>query len=340
MTALVTLLQAVQNDARADIDAFLAALKQESANKRLDELSAIYHFKTFWDAGAFEGNRVMLAQDLAQLMYDTTSTASLGKLLRRYDLDLLALGTSFHHGNRLIKTYFNLSRHTSQQSFATYQHFLMAGMKGETELARKVCAYLLAMEEQARVSDTLQDQQPRSAIDILREGWLVHDKEIDAIKQEAHAAKVIAINAQHTALSVKKAFLEDNEARMRRRQSYLPGDINARMRGLIHQFANYHCLRCHHEMTLEDGLPHSIEIDEVHPRAHGGNRTWDNIQALCKTCNLLKRDAAAGGEFMGRWDFRTPIFHAACAREKDKYDRHMRKLEHPYPLFPETGDVA
>jgi 5-methylcytosine-specific restriction endonuclease McrA len=335
MTRLVTLFQAVQNDAREDIDAYLEALKQETANTRLAELGDYYRFKTFWDAEIFDGNRVMLAQDLAQLMYDTSDVSGLGRLLRRYGLDSYTVGGSVHGVRNLLKTHFNLSRYAPQVSFATYRHFLMAGMKGETDLARKVCSYLLKMEEDGRVNEAM--PKPRSAIELLREGLYEVDTKADGAVKDAREAKVIAINAQHTALSVKKKLLDENAARLKRAQSYLPGEFQARMRSLVNEFANYHCLRCHHEMTLEENLLHSIEVDEVFPRAHGGNRTWDNVQAICRDCNGLKRDAAQRGEFMGRWDFRTSTFRAACEREQRKYNRRMQRRENPMPLFPDEG---
>lgn len=334
MVALVTLLQAVQNDARAEIDAFLEALKQETANARLAELSTTYTFKTFWDGEAFEGNRVMLAQDLAQVMYDTKNIAGLGTLLRRYGLDLYGLGTSKHDLWKYIKTYFNLSRHTNQVAFATYQHLLMAGMKGETEFARKVCAYVLAMEEKARVSEALDQQPQRSPVELLRDVVLDHDKRLECVEKKVHDTNVIAINAQTNILRLHEVVVIEKQARLHRAQSYLPGEYNARMRSRIFEFAAYHCLRCGVWMTLEDELPTSCEIDEVYPRGQGGNRAWDTIQALCRKCNGLKKDAQQRGEWMGQWDFRTPIFHAACDREQRKYEHRMRSKEAPLPLFP------
>jgi hypothetical protein len=62
-------------------------------------------------------------------------------LNRRYGLALYSPGGYSHDMNTLLKAHFRLSRFTSQVSFAALRHFLMAGMKGETELARKVCAY-------------------------------------------------------------------------------------------------------------------------------------------------------------------------------------------------------
>jgi 5-methylcytosine-specific restriction endonuclease McrA len=58
----------------------------------------------------------------------------------------------------------------------------------------------------------------------------------------------------------------------------------AEMRAKLYEFAEGHCLRCGVQMTLEEGQPTSICVDLVRPRASGGLRTWDNVQALCQTC--------------------------------------------------------
>jgi 5-methylcytosine-specific restriction endonuclease McrA len=347
MTDLVTLFQALQNDARADIDAFLAALKQETANTRLDELSTIYHFKTFWDAEQFNGNRVMLAQDLAQLMHDTRMLNGLGQLLRRYGLDFYSSLGSSHYMKNLIKRHFHLSRYTPQVSFATYQHFLLAGMKGETEPARRVCAYLLAMEEQGRVTEEFQRQPTRSPIELLRDVVLedhqelvVVKKEVQEVRREVRENKVIAINAQTNIYRLQEAFVADKQARLKRAQSHLAGESDAYMRGRLFEFSTFHCLRCGIWMTLEPYLPHSCEIDEVFPRGQGHNREWDNVQALCRSCNGLKKEAQERGEWMGRWDFRTAPFRAACAREEKKYQQRQYDKAHPLPLFPDEGTVA
>lgn len=350
MSELITLFKAVQTDARADIDAFLAALKQETANARLEELSAIHNFKTLWDPQQFDGNRIMLAQDLSQIMYGTSDVSSLGKLLRRYDLGLYTIGTSVHDGRKSIKVHFNLSRHAPQQSFATWTHFLMAGMKGETLLARQVCAYLLAMEEQGRIAEA---QQPLSLRDMFIKGWIEHDdrldghdkhleandKEIANAKQEAKEAKVIAINAQTASLRTEQAFVEAQKARLQRAQMHLEGEHDSYMRARLYEFCLGHCPRCKVRLTLEYGHPHSIEIDEVVPRAHGGNRAWDNVQPLCRTCNGLKRDAAKRGEWLGRWDFRNKDIISGCDREQRKYNRRMNAKDNPLDpwLFPDEG---
>jgi hypothetical protein len=129
-------------------------------------------FKTFWEPTAFGGWRVLLGQDLADVMYKTRDVRTLGQLLRRYHLDLLDIRAS-QHDIATLKAHFGLAKTVSQVSFATWKHFLMAGMKGETDTARKVCAYILEAEKQVRIYEEMQHiQRPKSAIELLRDGVL------------------------------------------------------------------------------------------------------------------------------------------------------------------------
>lgn len=38
---------------------------------------------------------------------------------------------------------------------------------------------------------------------------------------------------------------------------------------------------------------HALTADHVIPVAHGGQHVWDNLQAMCLSCNARKKDAIA-----------------------------------------------
>jgi len=107
-------------------------------------------------------------------------------------------------------------------------------------------------------------------------------------------------------------------------QKYLEGESTLRMRVRLWELAAMKCLCCGCVMTLEDGKPNSCEIDEVRPRARGGNRTWDNVEPLCHKCNQERAIAAKRGERVEySRDYRTthPAFIAGCERELQRYER-------------------
>jgi hypothetical protein len=152
---LVSFYSAVNNNRVDEIRESLAALEIESANKRLEQMGEYYGFKTFWDPEAFDGYRVMLGQDLANVMYKTRDVSGVGQLLRSYSIDLYNLTASEDNLRTLLKAHFGLAKTVSQVTFATWKHFLLCGMKGETEEARKVSSYLLEMEQQGRVHEEM-----------------------------------------------------------------------------------------------------------------------------------------------------------------------------------------
>jgi 5-methylcytosine-specific restriction endonuclease McrA len=156
------------------------------------------------------------------------------------------------------------------------------------------------------------------------------------LKSDVVEAKRIATHAEHVALRTQRDLVIYKQNQLKRAQTYLPGEANARMRSLIYEWSAGKCLRCRITMTLDDGLPNSCEIDEVLPRAQGGNRTWDNIQALCRQCNGERGDAAQRGVNVAlSWDFRQghPTFIAACEREQRAYERRCIAQKDDYPLF-------
>jgi hypothetical protein len=90
MTAnLIELYGAVQNEKYEAVQAYLDALDKESANKRLADVAEHYGFPTLAGRDLLDGWRVMLARDLAHVMYDTSDIMTLSQLLRRKGVELI-----------------------------------------------------------------------------------------------------------------------------------------------------------------------------------------------------------------------------------------------------------
>ena len=49
---------------------------------------------------------------------------------------------------------------------------------------------------------------------------------------------------------------------------------------------NFKCVYCNKEFYASN----EIELDHLHPKAKGGDDSWENLVASCKTCNLEKLD--------------------------------------------------
>lgn len=94
----------------------------------------------------------MLAMDLGAVFYGHKESPKPGELLLRHAVEAYGIGVFSHDGRTLIRHNFGLPP-TSAAKLATWQHFVIIGMYGQTDAARKVKAYLLERERRARVDD-------------------------------------------------------------------------------------------------------------------------------------------------------------------------------------------
>jgi len=92
------------------------AAKLAAENSQLSRASEEYGFQTY-EGEAFGGQRVMLARDVAQLMYGANNVTNLRKLMSVYGLDFLRLGGDGSYYHRLLKDHFGLSKFDSEASF-------------------------------------------------------------------------------------------------------------------------------------------------------------------------------------------------------------------------------
>lgn len=61
--------------------------------------------------------------------------------------------------------------------------------------------------------------------------------------------------------------------------------VSHRLRIKILERDNYTCKNCN-----KSGKDIKLHIDHIIPRSKGGTNETDNLQTLCKECNLLKKD--------------------------------------------------
>lgn len=135
-----------------------------------------------------DGQAVMLARDLARLMYGDDNTAPLGKLLRAYGFDFIRLGGSKLEVKTLLVDHFHLSKFDGKAAFATWQHFLIVGMYGQTEQARKVKAHLLKRETASRVADKVEEStglSPRQVVRAATTSWDLLAQMVETGRQQA-----------------------------------------------------------------------------------------------------------------------------------------------------------
>lgn len=64
------------------------------------------------------------------------------------------------------------------------------------------------------------------------------------------------------------------------RTVYVKGSIPKKLRDAVFERDGQKCLRC--------GSTRQLQADHIFPESKGGETTFENLQTLCKTCNLKK----------------------------------------------------
>lgn len=141
-----------------DVKAFITALAQERGNKNLEALGQQYHFTTWWQADMYDGYRVALAKDIAQLCYGSRNVTNLLRLGAVYGIESYNLASATQNYVSLVKAHFGLARTVNTASLIHWPYVLLVGAKGETEGARKLWAYLQTMREWAEADQESREQ--------------------------------------------------------------------------------------------------------------------------------------------------------------------------------------
>ena len=126
-----------------------------------------------------------------------------------------------------------------------------------------------------------------------------------ALKPETRVTIIVElyhVNSNHILKSRKgETFYEDEIIRLIKRVGNKRGNfyqdreiwdaicrverarVSNRMRFSIYDRDGYHCRKCG-----KSGWSHYLEIDHIIPISKGGKSTYDNLQTLCRECNLEK----------------------------------------------------
>jgi hypothetical protein len=158
LATLQSLELAILDHQQEDVRAFFEAADLSSGNDALFQAGQEYRFQTYINAEPpINGHAIMLARDLAKLMYGKEDTSHPGHLLKQYGFDFVRLEGCGPEIQTLLRDHFHLSKFDGKAAFATWQHFLVVGMYGQTEQARKVKAYLLKREKASRIADKVEE---------------------------------------------------------------------------------------------------------------------------------------------------------------------------------------
>ena len=310
LTTLQALELALLDQQAADVRAFFDAADLVSCNESLMDAGEHYRFPTFVsDNAPINGQTIMLARDLAKLMYDTTDTSGIGQLLRTYGYEFLTLRGCEDHLRSLLVQHFHLSKFNTKAGFATWQHLLIVGMYGQTEQARKVKAYLLKREKASRIADKVEEStgmSPRQLVtsrgDLLvqmAEAYRVQEQRLLEVEAEQAAQQqqliihqAAMIETQHQAL---EALTSSARAEAKADQSYHNQNF-----WTVAEYVQYHGLR--HQ------CPESAHVEASR-----------HMQAYCKRerlnfrdPNILPRRIPVGDKnWETEWGFHTSIYEAA-----------------------------
>lgn len=198
---------------QADVRAFFDAADLASGNEALMDAGHTYGFPTYvHDDVSLTGHCVMLARDLARLMYGDSSTDALGKLLRSYGCDFIRIEGLRDDLKTLLRQHFSLNKFDGKAAFATWEHFLIVGMYGQTEQARKVKAYLLKREQAARIADKVEEStgmSPRQLVMSNAGDLLVQMAE--AYREQERQLHALQLQQQHT--DIKATHATENALR-------------------------------------------------------------------------------------------------------------------------------
>jgi hypothetical protein len=173
----------------AQVHAFFEAADLVACNDLLLEAGKQYGFHTeVIDAPPANGQRLMLGRDLSRLMYQDPDLNALGPLLRRYAMDFVSIRGFSHDVKTLLVNCFGLNKFDGKAAFCTWNHFVLVGMYGQTEAARKVRAQLLKDHRAWRINQKVEESTGKSARQHLVDNILDAYPEYRAIADLAQAA--------------------------------------------------------------------------------------------------------------------------------------------------------
>lgn len=106
----------------------------------------------------------------------------------------------------------------------------------------------------------------------------------DAAREHLEAAKeIVAVQFRGDrayAAQILEHWLYEERATDRPEPTRKP--ISAKLRREVFEADAYRCVEC-------DSYEH-LQVDHIHPVSRGGTNDRENLQTLCRTCNIRKKD--------------------------------------------------
>jgi hypothetical protein len=149
-----------------------------SANECLRQLGEAWGFPT----ADIRGQRIMAMRDLALLVYGYDNTANINDMLRRFNRSPLYLQSYNARHKVQIRKALGIRTHATVVSLATWADLLIIGMRGHTDGAKRLQAYLLKAERENRIHWTIEQLQEGSLLQRAT-AHLIHANQIGWSKQ-------------------------------------------------------------------------------------------------------------------------------------------------------------
>lgn len=147
MKSLIFLEEALLENDSGKISGYFANIDRQTANEAMVKAGEQFGFKTL----EIMGMRVAKMEDAARIL-GYSKAWGLSKLLDGYQIMTYKVGSVLPHVVRKLREAFSLSPKDNETTFITWDAFLIGGMHGQNEEARKVKLYLLKMETVGRVA--------------------------------------------------------------------------------------------------------------------------------------------------------------------------------------------
>jgi hypothetical protein len=147
------------------IRAIVEQLDTMSANECLRQLGEEWGFPTI----EIRGQRLMAMRDLARLVYDYDQIGNLRKILARFGRKPIYLQAYTPKYRASIRSALGIDARATSVALATWTDLLLVGMRGHTDGAKKLQAYLLKAERDNRIHWTMQQLQAGGLIERIGE---------------------------------------------------------------------------------------------------------------------------------------------------------------------------
>jgi len=183
MKSLMFLEAALLEGKTEDVSAYFAEIDRQTANDRMEKAGLQFGFKTT----EIMGMRVAKMEDAARIL-GYSKAWGLSKLLDGYQIMTYKVGSVLPQVVRKLREEFSLSPKDNETTFITWDGFLIAGMYGQNEEAKKIKVYLLKMDTVGRVAMALDPKFEIAAkmYDLKRlDMTMKHAYRIDGMKDGA-----------------------------------------------------------------------------------------------------------------------------------------------------------